>query len=175
MSMKRRENDYRIVFLIGLIGIAIVGTIWHFVYDWINENQIAGYFFPISESVFEHTKILFYPFLLFGIYARYQLREKYSGITHASLEGSLIAPIVMTILFYTYQGVFGGGRMWVDILIFYVSVAVGIGVMYRRMEKEPRENANMSTVVLVILNLLVFLTYLFFTYRNSGTGIFMVP
>ena len=46
------------------IFIAIVGTLLHFVYDWSGQNPAVGIIAPVSESTWEHLKLLFFPFLL---------------------------------------------------------------------------------------------------------------
>ena len=42
---------------------ALIGTGWHFLYDWL-PFQLVGMVAPVNESVWEHLKLLFWPFLL---------------------------------------------------------------------------------------------------------------
>ena len=49
------------------IFIAIVGTLLHFVYDWSGQNPAVGIIAPVSESTWEHLKLLFMPALLFTL------------------------------------------------------------------------------------------------------------
>lgn len=49
------------------IFIAIVGTLLHFVYDWSGQNPAVGIIASVSESTWEHLKLLFMPALLFTL------------------------------------------------------------------------------------------------------------
>ena len=48
----------------GTIFVLITGVISHFVYEWSGNNRLVGLFFPTNESVWEHMKLCFYPYLL---------------------------------------------------------------------------------------------------------------
>lgn len=39
----------------------IAGTLLHFLYAWTQENRIVGLYSAISESTWEHLKLLFSP------------------------------------------------------------------------------------------------------------------
>ena len=45
----------------GIIFVSIVGTLFHFVYEWSGNNILIGLFTPINESIWEHTKLIFFP------------------------------------------------------------------------------------------------------------------
>ena len=53
--------------IIGFFFVSIVGTLLHFAYEASGSNFIAGIFAPVNESTFEHLKLLFYPFIIYGI------------------------------------------------------------------------------------------------------------
>ena len=36
--------------LVAFITIGILGTVWHFVYDWSGQNYLTGLIFPVNES-----------------------------------------------------------------------------------------------------------------------------
>lgn len=37
--------------------IVILGTFFHFFYDWSNHTVLLGAIFPVNESVWEHLKL----------------------------------------------------------------------------------------------------------------------
>ena len=43
--------------------VIFLGCINHFVYDWSHGLALAALFCPVSESTWEHLKLLFFPFL----------------------------------------------------------------------------------------------------------------
>ena len=48
--------------------IGILGTLSHFIYEWTGENLIAGYFFNVNESTWEHLKLLFFPTVTYSVF-----------------------------------------------------------------------------------------------------------
>ena len=46
-----------------IIGI-ILGTIFHFTYEWSGKKVIIGLFSAVNESTWEHLKLLFFPMLI---------------------------------------------------------------------------------------------------------------
>ena len=60
--------------IVGFFFVLILGTLFHFLYEWTNQCYIVGFFAPVSESVWEHMKLLFFPMLL------------YVSLPHFSLE-----------------------------------------------------------------------------------------
>lgn len=47
--------------IIGIIFVLVLGTIFHFLYEWTENNFVVGLFAPINESVWEHMKLVFFP------------------------------------------------------------------------------------------------------------------
>ena len=107
--------------------ISIVGTLFHFLYDWSGHNKMIGLFAAVNESTWEHTKIALTPMLLcglvdgwlFGADPNYFLAKFFS----------LVAVIVLIpLLFYGYKAFLGRDVLVLDILIFYVAIFAGQGL-----------------------------------------------
>ena len=116
--------------LVGIIFVIIVGSIWHFVYEWSGNNFIVGFFFPVNESTWEHMKLLFFPMLIYSFYMRANLKETYPCITSALSFGILLGTVSIPILFYTYTGILGFHTTVLDIATFIVSVLIAFYVTY---------------------------------------------
>lgn len=43
---------------VGFVLVAVVGTLWHFVYDLSGGSWLVGLVAPVNESVWEHTKLV---------------------------------------------------------------------------------------------------------------------
>ena len=54
----------------------ILGSLLHFAYDYSNKNKIVGLFAPVNESIFEHSKILLTPLLLFWFVLFFFIKEE---------------------------------------------------------------------------------------------------
>ena len=44
------------------LGAALAGTALHFLHNWL-PNPLTALFAPVTESVWEHLKLLFWPYL----------------------------------------------------------------------------------------------------------------
>ena len=114
----------------GILFTSLLGTLSHFIYEWSGENWLAGLFTPVNESTWEHMKLLFFPMLLYGIFALPRLKDDYPCISFGYPLGILAGTFAIPILFYTYYGILGRNHTAADILIFYLSVAAGFAAAY---------------------------------------------
>ena len=94
-------NELKKEMIKGILFVSIVGTLWHFVYEWSGQNPIVGLFFPVNESTWEHMKLLFFPMLLYTLYAYKKLKDAFPCIPSALLYGILSGTFLIPLLFYT--------------------------------------------------------------------------
>ena len=104
-------------------GFALVtfgGTILHFLYDWTGGSILVAPFSGVNESTWEHMKLLFWPMFLFARVQRlfFWDQENYLCVKLAEI---LLGLVLIPVLFYTYNGVFGKSPDWINIAIFYIS------------------------------------------------------
>ena len=107
-------------------GFALVtfgGTILHFLYDWTGGSILVAPFSGVNESTWEHMKLLFWPLLLFALVQRlfFKGQENYWCVKLAEI---LLGLLLIPVLFYTYNGVFGKSPDWINIAIFYITALV---------------------------------------------------
>lgn len=53
--------------IIGLIFCLAMSFVFHFAYEWLNKTQAIAWLFATNESVWEHSKIIFYPYFIYSI------------------------------------------------------------------------------------------------------------
>ena len=104
-------------------GFAVVtfgGTILHFLYDWTGGSILVAPFSGVNESTWEHMKLLFWPMFLFALVQRlfFKDQENYWCVKLAEI---LLGLVLIPVLFYTYNGMFGKSPDWLNITIFYIS------------------------------------------------------
>lgn len=94
----------------------------HFIYEWTNNIPLIGFIAPINESIFEHTKLIATPLLIF--YIIYYIKNKYNidkGLYFFSSMLSIVLGILLIpMLYYGYSESIGRDIMIIDILITYV-------------------------------------------------------
>ena len=118
-------------FWIAFFLTALAGAGLHFVYE-LCPLPIVGLFAPVHESVWEHLKLFFWPFLAAAfVLTRGQAdgQRAWSGF----LRAELLMPLLCMGGFYTLTAGFGVEALWVDLALYTVTMAAGFRLAYRRM------------------------------------------
>ena len=104
----------------GFAAVTFGGTILHFLYNWTSGSILVAPFSGVNESTWEHMKLLFWPLLLFALVQRlfFKDHENYWCVKPVEI---LLGLVLIPVLFYTYNGVFGKSPDWINIAIFYIS------------------------------------------------------
>lgn len=108
----------------GAAFIVVVGTLWHFVYDWAGRSTAVGWVAPVNESVWEHSKLVVFPALVWNLVAAFGFAERGRLAWAALLEACAGAAVIVG-GYYAYAFLLGGGFFVADILLFLVAVACG--------------------------------------------------
>ncbi len=157
-----QRNQLKHVISVGILFTSILGTLAHFVYGWTGENVLTGLFAPVSESTWEHMKLLFFPMLLYGFLSKKYLKHESPCYCYAYLTGLLAGTFAIPVLFYTYSGILGKNYMVIDILIFYLSVILAFFVVYRTASQCKQEKSPFLPGIFVILLAACFIVFTFF-------------
>ena len=147
--------------IIGTIFV-ITGTISHFIYEWSGYNYILGFFFPVSESTWEHMKLCFFPMLIYAIYMNRKWKDDCPCITSALLFGILLGTFLIPVIFYTYTGILGQNFLPLDIATFILSVILAFIAVYRL---SLSYRLNSYTYLLGLLVLVMMICFFVFTYH----------
>ena len=147
--------------IIGTLFVLVTGTLAHFVYGWSGQNWIVGFFFPVSESTWEHMKLCYFPMLIYALFTRRRLKDTFPCINSALPAGILAGTFAIPVLFYTYTGILGKNDLPLDIGVFLVSVLIGFYVIYRL---TVTCKVRHDTVVLWFAVIVLGLFFVLFTY-----------
>ena len=163
------KRDAWIFGLLGFGVVSLLGTVLHFLYEWLGEAWWIAPFSGVNESTWEHMKLLFWPMLLFAIAESFFFRD-YESYWCIKLRGVLIGLSLIPIIFYTYNGVIDKSPDWVNISIFFVAAAVSFIYETRQLNRE-----NMcckSTRVALISLFVIALFFIIFTFAPPSLAIF---
>lgn len=166
------NKSLKICILAGVFLVSSMGALSHFVYEWTGQNRLAGLFVPVSESTWEHMKLLFFPMLLTALLLTVLLKHTYPQILTGMLAGILIGTASIPALFYTYTGVLGFHITAVDIAIYYVSVILSFFTAYRLTISDYTKSLQ---PLLPCLTLLMLAAFVLFSYDPPALGIFAQP
>lgn len=170
--MQKKHTQIKKWEIAEFIFIAIAGTLLHFVYDWSGQNPAVGIIAPVSESTWEHLKLLFMPAIFFTLIQEAVIGKDYPCLLTQKAKAVLAGMAWIVIGFYTYTGILGKDVAWIDILLFYTAVALYTWLSKRSIEKEKKFcNVGVGTAVFV----LTFILFLVFTVKPPEIGLFQDP
>lgn len=168
--------------LIGIPFIFIFGSLFHFLYSWSGKKVIVGLISAVNESVWEHTKLLLVPIILWWL-IYYVIKQKKYGIDANLWFTGMLVAIVSSILtmicfYYFYTQAFGIQSLVVDIVIFLLAIIIGqcLGL---HIYKYPQGLGTWLSILIIaaIFALIVYWTFqpphipLFFDKVNGKYGI----
>lgn len=159
--------------LAGFIFTAIAGTLLHFLYNWSNQSVFVAPFSAVNESIWEHMKLLFVPMFIFALIERQFLGKQYENFWCAKLAGITLGLTLIPVLYYTYTGISGISKDWINIIIFFVAAAAAY-LLETWMFKQDREFCFSPLIALLFLCLLA-MTFVVFTFVPPEIPIFQDP
>ncbi len=157
----------------GFIFTGVLGVLLHFLYDWTGENVIVGTFSAVNESIFEHMKLLFFPMFLFAIIENRFIGKEYENFWCTKLAGIVLGVVLIPVLYYTISGVFGTIPDWVNIAIFFVSVAVSYIAETKLLKKDNISCESSKTAFLLLI--LIALVFIALTFAPPQIPLFEDP
>ena len=150
----------------------ITGTISHFIYEWSGRQFLLGFFFPVSESTWEHMKLCFFPMLIYSCFMNKRWKDAYPCVTSALLFGTLLGTFLIPVIFYTYTGIIGRNYLFLDIATFIISVLLAFLCVYRLTVSCKMFS---HTYMLGSLVFVMAICFLMFTYLPPDLGMFIEP
>lgn len=170
-DMNSSKRRLIITELIGLLFSLAMSYILHYSYQWSGENIIVAAFSAANESVWEHSKLLFFPYLFYSFIACLLLKSYgIKRVICAKAVPLIFAIPLMLVMYYTYTGIAGFNSTWVDICISIIIIILMYIYSYRRILKGCDYNglgAYLITVALILFLLI------FFTYYPFNAAMFM--
>ena len=113
------RRKWGLVFTLAVLG----GAALHFLYD-VWPNPLTAVLAPVNESVWEHLKLLYWPFLAAAfVLARGadDARGRWCGL----LVGLLAAPLLLLGAYYPLRYGFGVHGLWLDLLLYVLAMGAG--------------------------------------------------
>lgn len=148
--MKNPTIRFWLIFLLALtLGVAL-----HFLYEWL-PSPITALVSPVSESLWEHLKILFFPLLLAGLVLGGK-RERTPW-----LLSLLIVCGLMLLAGWFYHIVLGGEAMAFDLILYGVLMLLGFLLprVLWPLSEWPGVGAVCALLAFVLLTAMICFTY----------------
>ena len=159
--------------IIGFIFVSVFGTLGHFVYEWLNYNKFIALFCPVNESVWEHLKLLFFPYLIWTA-VEYFLLDKKANYFSSKIKGVLCGMVFIVSFFYTYSGITGKTSTFIDILSFFVGTAIAFIISYIIM-RNSKHGSRIGEIISIILFIMIAGIFFAFTFIPPLIPLFEDP
>ncbi len=109
----------------GALFIILTGSMLHFLFEWTGYFRPIGWLAAVNESVWEHTKLAFWPGLAYAVVEALFIGRQVRNFWLAKFLGLLSIPLQIIVFFYAYTAFLGDHVFLIDMLIFVVAVVVG--------------------------------------------------
>ena len=167
--MKRSIGPWQ---LMGFAVTSLMGTLLHFLYEWLGDAIWIAPFSGVNESTWEHMKLLFWPLFLYAIVQSFFFRDR-QDFWCVKLRGILLGLTLIPVIFYTYNGVIGRSPDWINIAIFFVSAAATY-LYETRLFRSEKLRCGAPKLAIAALCVIAAL-FMVFTFLTPEIGIFKDP
>ncbi len=164
-------KNKKIIFIIGFLWTAVLGTLLHFTYEWSGQNSFVGLFSAVNESIWEHMKLLFFPSASYALITYPFMRKSSPPYLTACAFAVLTGMAVQTSAYYIYSGVIGKDIPWVNIALFYSCAALIWILSYKWSCRKWNTGSLWGLAVISAVSVLFF----WFTSDPPDIGIFSEP
>jgi hypothetical protein len=167
---------------IGIIFIFLLSFLTHSIYDLL-PSFLTSLFFPVNESIWEHMKMIFTTYLIWGIVLYIILNKKnidYTNIASSIVLSSLIN-IALFLIIYVPIFISFGENLIVTLIIYFITITISLIIAYKILTiKKHLNKLNVLSLILIPLVFIIFgiLTYyplkidtLFYDYSHKNYGI----
>jgi len=172
-------KNKKLPLIIKLLLIQSIFLILHYLYDWF-PNSLTTFFSGINESVYQHMKIGFFTYILYGIF-EFLITKKsiqtLSSHVYSRLFSTTYFPLVMMPIYLLGPLLFGHTENMLLEIIFANIALLGTSfstlVLEDHIEKSKLEPS--FRVVIIALFLISLVQFVVFTYRLPWFDIFAIP
>ncbi len=161
-------------FIISAVFTALSGTLLHFLFEWCGENIIVGLFSAVNESIFEHLKLLYWPFFITVIFGIFTSTEKRENLLFPSAISVFIGLTFIVSSYYTYTAIIGKNIDWLNILSFFLGVIISY-FSYYCLYKNRLFKGRIWAAIGVAIHILIIFSLIYFTFNPPKTPLFQDP
>lgn len=152
------------------ITIIVLGSLWHFIFDWSNQCSIVAAIAPVNESVWEHLKMGYWAVVIYSIMGVLFFRSKIPFNFFSLLMGVLILEGTLLLIYYTYVKFVHHSILWVDITAYCAGAfACQASMPYLTKKTTSVRQEQMSAIAFISLGVL----FAVFTFYPPHAPLFM--
>ena len=147
----------------------LIGTLSHFAFSFFNVDKIFAPIFPINESIFEHLKLFFFPFIITSIIEGFIYKEKLDYFL--AKRGFIISFLMLfEILYISIMTKILGINTFINVSSYYILILVAYLISYYL--KDENKYIKIGGYINIFIWLIAFCV---FTYLPPDNQIFINP
>lgn len=113
---------------------------------------------PKSLSVFDTTKLIIIPIIIYMFIDIIMFKKNRKYAFESYISGLLTALVFYICSYYTYRGIVGSGLIYVDLVLFLISLSIIFVFRYKKTTLLD-SISSVVTLIIIILILIVFSFY----------------
>jgi hypothetical protein len=138
-----------------VLPLGLLGSLLHFLFDWTKHNRFVAFFSAVNESYWEHIKIAVWPVILAHAALFLSGGHQYPAFIPASTIALYSIPISMVGLVFAYKGLTKRNILWIDIPVFFVTIAIAQLLFVLVLEQLSATPATVLVAVFFLLGLVI--------------------
>lgn len=152
--------------IIGVIVIFLLCFPLHFLYNWF-PNFFVSIVVPINESIWEHMKLIYTSYLIYGVVEYFILKNK-KDINNFLLQLFIVPIFGICIYLSIYLPIFNlfGENLIVSILLLFIVIVIEQIISYFILQSEEIKNQKIIGIIGIILVYIVFAYLTYFPLDN---------
>ena len=165
--------------IIGIFAVFLLSFPIHFLYDFF-PNVLTSVFAPVNESIWEHMKMIFTAYLLYGgvEYLIFREKTKWNNYVLQLFIVPLIGVMIYLSIYLPLFNIFGE-NMIISIVLLFIVIVIEEVISYYILAMEEIKNQRIIGIVglAVTYSIFVYLTYnppknyLFYDMKEEKYGV----
>ena len=158
----------------GFLTVCAVGTLLPLLYARTGENTFVAAFTGVNDSAWERMKLLYLPYFVLTMAEYTVFAEPFRNFFAAKAAAGIGGLLLIPLLHYSLNGMFGAMPPWVDAVSFFISAAAMYLLGCRLLTTLSLRGTAMQVVSFLLLWGMMFL-FILFTYRTPHLPLFRDP
>ena len=141
------SRKYMVAFLLVTLG----GVCLHFLYDFF-PAPITALFGPVRESIWEHVKLIYWPYLIF---ACLWTQDEPKGHWQMHLSVLLIMCVFQTLCGWIYHIALGQDGLPFDLSLYVLTMGIGFGLSSFLKTRDTFRSSKLLPALAILLGILI--------------------
>ncbi|MDF2591595.1 MAG: hypothetical protein K0S75_1061 [Clostridia bacterium] len=157
----------------GFFIISLVGSAFHFCFEWSGYFKPLALFCAVNESVWEHVKMGFWPAAFFAIIEYFAYGKVKKNFIIAKTAALYMIPLVIISVYYLLEATIGKHSVWIDIALFIVAILISQWISYK-VTTSYKDYSGYKILSFVFL-LIIIAAFSLFTFYPPTMELFKDP